>query len=76
MQSLCRQGQLALVYGLERGHHQYKQFIQERAPLHHRYPLRLPCSIWLPTGPGASGASDDISQCGAQRAGKAHKFLP
>jgi len=30
---------------------------QERAPLHHRCTLRLPCCIWLPTRPGASGSS-------------------
>jgi hypothetical protein len=33
------------------------QFRQERAPLHHRCTLRLPCSLWLPTRPGASGSS-------------------
>jgi RNA-directed DNA polymerase len=33
------------------------QFRQDLAPLHHRYTLRLPCSLWLPTTPGASGSS-------------------
>ena len=33
------------------------QLRQERAPLHHRYTLRLPCSLWLPTQPGAAGSS-------------------
>ena len=30
---------------------------QERAPLHHRCTLRLPCCIWFPTRPGVSGSS-------------------
>jgi hypothetical protein len=33
------------------------QLRQELAPLHHGCTLRLPCSVWLPTGPGASGSS-------------------
>ena len=33
------------------------QFRPEREPLHHRYTLRLPCSLWLPIVPGASGSS-------------------
>jgi hypothetical protein len=31
------------------------QFRQGRALLHHRYTVRLPCSLWLPTTAGASG---------------------
>ena len=56
------------------------QFRQERALLHHRYTVRLPCSLWLPTRPGRLGLlwgwSRPMTSVGVRSRAAGRLYLP